>query len=242
MKLFIITGASKGLGRAFLEKSLREGHFVISFSRSAPPKHTNHLFIKHDLGKTTNLEKKFKTALAKIKTKKFDSIHLINNAAIVGPIGPVENHSLKELQNHININLVTPIFLNQLFVKNFKKKMCPKTITNISSGAALRPIEGWSFYCATKSGLRMFSECLDLETQSTDSTLKVLSFSPGVMDTDMQVDIRRQKEKNFSRVNEFRDLKEKNLLLSADKVAGILFDLLNYPEKINKNFYDVKEF
>jgi NAD(P)-dependent dehydrogenase (short-subunit alcohol dehydrogenase family) len=62
------------------------------------------------------------------------------------------------------------------------------TIVNISSGAAHRPQEGWSAYCAGKAGLAMLTRSIHLEYGTQG--IRIFGFAPGVVDTDMQVAIR----------------------------------------------------
>ena len=62
------------------------------------------------------------------------------------------------------------------------------TIVNVSSGAAYRPLEGWSAYCAGKAGLAMLTSSIALETAGKG--IRIFGFSPGTIDTDMQVKIR----------------------------------------------------
>lgn len=241
MDLYIITGTTKGLGHSLAKRALENGHMVLSISRATTFIDPNFINIKHDLTKISGLEKKLTTTLKKINMKKIKAIHLINNAAVLNPIGQLPKHKFSEINSHMQINLIAPIFITGMVMEFFKKKKLPKTFTNISSGAALRPISGWALYCTSKSGLRMFTECLSSEMSSSPDC-KFLDFSPGVMDTAMQATIRKQSARNFERVAEFRQLKEKNLLLSADTVAAALLGLLKNPAAINKNHYDVLEF
>jgi NAD(P)-dependent dehydrogenase (short-subunit alcohol dehydrogenase family) len=62
------------------------------------------------------------------------------------------------------------------------------TIVNVSSGAAIRPLEGWSAYCSAKAGLHMLTRAVALETAAKG--IRVFGFQPGTTDTDMQVLIR----------------------------------------------------
>jgi len=62
------------------------------------------------------------------------------------------------------------------------------TIVNVSSGAALRPLEGWSAYCAGKAGLAMLTRAIVVENAANN--IRVFGFQPGTTDTDMQVTIR----------------------------------------------------
>jgi NAD(P)-dependent dehydrogenase (short-subunit alcohol dehydrogenase family) len=61
-------------------------------------------------------------------------------------------------------------------------------IINVSSGAAIRPLDGWSGYCAGKAGLAMLTRSIDLEHR--EAGIRVFGFQPGTTDTDMQVIIR----------------------------------------------------
>lgn len=231
MKLFIITGASGGLGLALAKLALSQGHFVIGISRRSVLKDEKFFSLKHDLSKPSGLEKKLTRILEKMSLRGVKSVHLINNAAGIEPVSLVGNFSHEGIENHVTLNLTAPISLTNSVLQIFKKKVI---VTNIVSGAAVKAISGWSLYCSAKSGLRMFTECL------VGEGVKALSFSPGIMDTSMQATIRKQSAKDFGRVKEFKEYKDKNQLLSADEVASFLIDLLAR-EKFEKIHYSVGE-
>lgn len=229
MKLFIITGASSGLGLELAVSALAQNDVVIGISRRSSVKHPDFYHLKHDLTSYKGLEVKLEKIFGKLNLKKLKSIHLINNAAAIEPVALVGN--MKEgIREQLSLNLTTPIALSNFVVNRFKKKA---VITNINSGAGVKPISGWSLYCSSKSGLRMFSDCLAMEG------VKSISFSPGIMDTAMQATLRKQKAGDFSRLKEFKEYKAKNQLLSADKVAGALMKLLSNPDAIDKVHYNV---
>lgn len=241
MQLYIITGTTKGLGLSLLTDALSRGHMVISISRKNTVKHPLHFNIKHDLSKTKGLDKKIENVLEnKIDLKKIKGVHLINNAAVINPIGTISDFSFDEIESHMQVNFISPIFLTGFILKKFKRKKCIQTFTNINSGAGMRVIPGWSLYCSSKAGLIMFTACMEEDFKGEN--IRFLDFFPGVMDTGMQVTIRKQKEKNFSRVSDFRKLKEKNLLLSTDTVSKAILDLLAGPSAIKKTHYDIKDF
>lgn len=240
MKLFIITGASKGLGQGLLELALGEDHTVISISRTRTISHPKHLHLAMDLSTGKGLEAKLDKMLSRIDLKKITGVHLINNAAIIEPIGEIENFKQDDIEKHIKVNLLTPMILSSWLMRSFSKKKMPITIVNISSGAAFHPIVNWSLYCSSKSGLKMFTDCLMEDFQSRKN-FKAFSFSPGVMDTSMQATIRKQTKGTFKNVEKFKKLKQKKLLLSPDKVAQGLYELLRKPEKINQAHYDIRE-
>src|SRR5262249_56915863 len=72
------------------------------------------------------------------------------------------------------------------------------TIVNVSSGAAYRPLEGWSAYCSGKAGLAMLTRAVALETAGKG--IRIFGFSPGTIDTDMQVKIRASGMNTISRI------------------------------------------
>jgi NAD(P)-dependent dehydrogenase (short-subunit alcohol dehydrogenase family) len=71
-------------------------------------------------------------------------------------------------------------------------------IINVSSGAALRPQEGWSAYCAGKAGLAMLTRSVDFEHRAAG--IRVFGFQPGTTDTDMQGTIRASGINMVSRI------------------------------------------
>ncbi len=240
MKLFIISGASKGLGLSLSELAINENHIVIAIARTKTINHPHLFHISHDLSKPKGLELKLDKILQKIDLKKIKAVHLINNAAAIEPIGEVHQFQSDDIESHLKINLLAPILLTRWLMQNFNKRKFPIIVANITSGAAFHSIVNWSLYCTTKSGLNMFTNCLSLDYQ-TKKNFKAISFSPGVMDTNMQATIRKQTKKSFANIEKFRQLKQQNLLLSPDRVAMGLYELLQDPDKINKNHYDIRE-
>lgn len=232
MRLFIITGSSGGLGLALTNHALSNNDFVIGISRRSVLKHEHFISLKHDLSKPHGVEKKLEKIFETLPLKKFKKIILINNAAGIEPIAPVGKLPDEGIHHHLTLNLEAPIILANYLLTKFRKKLF---IANIISGAAHRPISGWSLYCSTKSGLKMFTECL------VEEGTPALSFSPGIMDTSMQATIRKQKITNFKRIKDFKAYKSKNLLLPADEVASRLFDLLKKPDRLSRVHYTINE-
>lgn len=232
MKLFIITGTSGGLGLELSKIALSQGNLVIGISRRSVLKDENFIPLKHDLSKIQGLNKKLDLILEKLSLKGLKSVHLINNAAGIEPIAPVGKFDSEGIAHHVALNLTAPVELTNYVVNRFKKKVF---ITNIISGAAVKAINGWSLYCSTKSGLKMFTDCL------VEEGVGAISFSPGIMDTPMQATIRKQKISNFKRVKEFKEYKDKSLLLPADEVANRLFGLTAKPDLLTKVHYSINE-
>lgn len=239
MQLFIVTGASHGLGQALVQNLLSAGHYVVAISRSKVARQKNLLSLSHDLSNLGGLENKLVKVLKSIQGP-FSAAHLINKAAVVEPIGDLASLKPQDIARHLDLNLKAPVLLSQIFIQNFKSKKYPFVITNISSGAATHAIDGWGLYCSSKAGLNMFSECLQLEAGKIKN-LKVITFSPGVMDTGMQAVIRKQSKSKFSRVEEFKKLKKSHELRAPSAVAASLAGLLVNHQRIGKIHYDIRE-
>lgn len=112
---------------------------------------------------------------------------LINNAGVIDPIGALADSDPAAWARNIEINLTGAYHVIRAVLPGMLARR-RGTIVNVSSGAAHRPLEGWSAYCSAKAGLKMLTDALTLETKG--SGLRVFGLSPGTIDTQMQVKIR----------------------------------------------------
>ena len=112
---------------------------------------------------------------------------LVNNAGVIEPIGMVGAADPTEWARSIEINLIGAYYAIRAVLPGMIERG-HGDIINVSSGAALRPQEGWSAYCAGKAGLAMLTRSIDLEHRAAG--IRVFGFQPGTTDTDMQVTIR----------------------------------------------------
>jgi NAD(P)-dependent dehydrogenase (short-subunit alcohol dehydrogenase family) len=123
--------------------------------------------------------------LAEITAPSFDI--LVNNAAVVAPIGRITDLTPQAFSASIETNLIAQFDAIRLCLPAMVARG-RGTIVNVSSGAAHRPQEGWSAYCAGKAGLAMLTKSAHLEYG--DQGIRVFGFAPGVVDTEMQATIR----------------------------------------------------
>ena len=127
------------------------------------------------------------TAAIDATVQRFGRIdHLINNAGVIQPIGRILDNDPAEWARLIQINLTGAFYACHAALPHLLKHR--GTIVNISSGAAHRPMEGWSAYCTSKAGLAMFTRALILE--HGEQGLRVYGFAPGTVRTAMQTAIR----------------------------------------------------
>lgn len=251
MNIYIITGTSKGLGEAIANRLLAKENHLFCLSRglneslikkaSEDNYPLNYLTI--DLNNTDSLEGLMKEIFEDIKLiENIESITLINNAGQVAPINRVENCLAEEIMGNIRVNLGALMILSASFVRYAKEIRVKKQIINISSGAGKRAIYGWGPYCSTKAGVNMLTECMGIEQESEENPVRVIAFGPGIIDTDLQVQIRATDKENFKDVEQFRSFKEEGKLRTADFVASKVIEVINDNTLENGLITDISEF
>ncbi len=230
MNYYFITGSSKGLGKALAELLLQnENNFIFGYARSSSIIHQRYYHKHVDFA---NLEAVQKIKFPELKDAK--KVVLINNAGIVGEIKHVGNLSNQKIIDCYTVNLIVPSMLSNEFVKTYQKTNAEKLVLNISSGASQSAIDGWSVYCASKAGLDMFSKVLQEESNINTTNIKVLSIAPGIIDTEMQQQIRNTDSQNFSNINRFVEYKKNGDLASAEDTAKKIIRFINEPN-LSKN-------
>ncbi|WP_026951284.1 SDR family NAD(P)-dependent oxidoreductase [Algoriphagus mannitolivorans] len=237
--LLILTGHSKGLGKAILEEFLNlENVKILAISRSTLGLDREDLQeISLDLSDLDTLESKLPELFPQ---GDFENIILINNAGWIGEIKPVGKLEPKTIQQAIQLNLVSPMILTDTFVKAYGDSVATKIIVNISSGAAHKPLPGWAEYCTSKAGLAMFSKVAAEELKLKG--IKVYSLAPGIVDTAMQADIREARAEDFPALERFLNYKTEAQLSTPEEVAGKILYLVSNPEKFEEVIQDVRNF
>jgi 3-oxoacyl-[acyl-carrier protein] reductase len=122
---------------------------------------------------------------------------LVNNAGVIEPIAEVATSDPATWAQNITINLIGAYNVLRAVLPGMLERG-GGTLVNVSSGAAYRPLEGWSAYCAGKAGLAMLTRSIALETAGKG--IRVYGFSPGTIDTEMQVKIRASGMNAISRI------------------------------------------
>ncbi len=112
---------------------------------------------------------------------------LINNAGVIQPIGHLHETDPAAWGAAITVVLVGAAAAARAVLPAMIAAG-RGTIVNLSSGAAHRPLEGWSAYCAAKAGLAMLTRSIALEYGARG--VRAFGFAPGLVDTEMQAEIR----------------------------------------------------
>ncbi|MEN9445334.1 MAG: hypothetical protein RIS47_2225 [Bacteroidota bacterium] len=236
MHYYYITGASKGIGKALALSILETtDSYVIGISRSQSIQHERYEHLSVNLLNIADV-----TAMQFIPLPDAESIQLVNNAGLIGEIKPTGQETEQGIEATYTLNSIVPAILTNRFVAAYQHQNCRKTILNISSGAARHPIASWSAYCASKAALDMQSQVLATEQQRAKHPYPIRSFSvaPGIVDTEMQSQIRNSSISDFPDYPNFVNY-HKNLQLSkpdlvAEKLADILHNPENYTEVLLK--------
>ncbi|GAB2454436.1 short-chain dehydrogenase [Hymenobacter qilianensis] len=218
MRYYIITGASRGLGKALAEEILRQPDTtVIGVSRHATIEHPRYHHRPLDLSDILAVEANLYTVFAPHPDA--SSITLINNAAVLGQIGYVGELPNEHFTFAFDVNLVAPAMLMNTFLRNYAAMTCPRTILNISSGAAQRAVDGWAAYSASKAALDALSRAIQKEQDLRGTGVRVQTISPGVLDTGMQEQIRNTDNRQFSEVDKFVAFHSEDKLADPVEVA-----------------------
>ena len=183
MKRYLITGASRGIGRAIAEKLaasdvtlLLHGRDTVALAdvcKSLKPNCANIIPLIHDLAGSSGVS----DLIAEVGKDPLDL--LVNNAgiAIVKPFGEITSI---EWQQTVGVNITAPFLLTQ----HFAPRMPPgSSVVNILSIAAKTGYPNWSAYCMSKFALEGFSQSVREELR--DRKIRVINIYPAATDTNI---------------------------------------------------------
>ena len=192
-KVAIVTGASRGIGAAAARALGEAGASVMLAARSQAHVEATAQAINAAGGKALALACDVSDyaacqRLVEATAQRLDQPDiLVNNAGVIEPIGMIATADPREWARSIEINLIGAYYAIRAVLPSLLERGKGRII-NVSSGAAIRPLEGWSAYCSGKAGLAMLTRAIDLEHRG--GGVRVFGFQPGTTDTDMQVIIR----------------------------------------------------
>lgn len=230
----LIVGASRGIGLAAAHALADAGADLVLAARSVAPM---------DAAATGLREKGATVVVARLDVADYAAVDgliggldrldiVLNNAAVITPIGPMAAVDPAAWKAAIDINLTGAFNVLHASLKKLKESDAP-TVINTSSGAASGFLEGWSAYCATKAGLAMLTRALAEE--AGPANLRAYGFRPGVVDTEMQVEIRA------SGINRVSQLPRETLLDPAIPGAAMAWLAKARPEEWHGQEVDVRD-
>ena len=213
----MITGASKGFGKALAMTFAEAGGNLILAARSAElleqlrprveARGVACLTVAGDVTDDSVIQ-----SLAEIAVEKRLDI-LVNNAGVVD-IQPLEDVSVERIRQVIELNMMAPIKLTKAVLPMFKARRSG-TIINVNSAGGRKPVLHHTIYCASKYGLNGFFDTLKLEIKGLG--IRVLNVCPGKMATDL-----------FRAAGKDMDTAE---FIPPEEVAGVVLNLIQMSAK-----------
>lgn len=233
--LYIITGASRGMGLRLAEQLLTPENQLLCISRRDSPQlalcaQQNGALLNQwhaDLIDAQPLCERLKQWLTAIAHRELAGVTMINNAGVIPPLVPLSESHAEDLIRALRVGLEAPMVLTAAFLAATRHWPAPRKVLNISSGLGRRPMASQSVYCAAKAGLDHFTRCLALDEARQANGAKVCALAPGVIDTDMQAQLRQAKPEDFPDQTAFARLKEAGHLTSASEAAARVLNYLN---------------
>ena len=219
-KVVVITGASRGLGAGLATRFAEQGAALGLCARTEPrpPDGARAVCAVVDVTDPAAVE-----GFAGAVAATLGPVDLwINNAGVLGPMGPQRGHDPVDVALALNVNLGGVINGTRAFSRRARSwPESRRMLVNVSSGAARSIYEGWSIYSATKAAVEHFTEIVAVE----EPDLVCLALSPGVIETDMQIKMRRIDQTAFPAVAKFRQIRAEGSANSASWVADHLTGL-----------------
>lgn len=249
MHLFILTGASRGLGLAMARHLLASDHHLLCVSRCPEPSLTSIATQRQgtleqwslDLSQTEAAAERLKARLNGLRPEKFQSVSLINNAGVIPTLAPLRAADPAELARALRVGLEAPMLLTAAFLSATENWSMPRKVLNISSGLGRHPMASQAAYCAAKAGMDHFTRCLALDEARLSHGAKVCSLAPGVIDTDMQQQLRSANTDNFPDQARFAQLKSTGQLSSTSDAAARVLAWLTRPDFGQQAVADVRD-
>jgi NAD(P)-dependent dehydrogenase (short-subunit alcohol dehydrogenase family) len=173
----LVTGASRGIGKAITQKFVQAGYQVFGTTRQASPVRTEDRVLRLDVQDDESVEKCVNAVLA--ETGRID--FLINNAGI-SIYGAIEEVSLAQIKAVFETNLFGVVRMTQAVLPSMRRQASGRVI-NIGSVAGFLPMPYQAAYAASKHALAGWTETLDLEVRRFG--IRAILIQPGFIRTDI---------------------------------------------------------
>lgn len=239
-KAAIVTGTSSGIGSGLAKALIANGWTVLGLARRPvdfPGLSYTHLQV--DLGNLLILETTVIPKLVEfLRQQIWERVALVNNAAAMGSLQNTDALTAAGLAQVYAINSIAPTLLMGCVSRETPETTALR-IVNVSTGAVHRGIPGLGDYAASKAALRMSGMTLASEFEQNDrSNAAILSYEPGIVDTEMQRKARSGPE-DFPSRQMFREFYASGSLQPVEAVIG---DMLEFMGADPPDFFTEKRF
>ncbi len=186
-KVALITGASRGLGRALALAYAREGAKLVLNSRSegslqpvveeAEDAGAEALAVPADVASSADVQ-----GLVEAAVGRFGKVDvLVNNAGLLGPRVKIEEYPEEEWRRVIDANLTAPFLLSKAVIPHMPEG---GSIVNVVSGVSVEGRAEWGAYSVSKFGVEGLTQILAAELK--DRGIRANAVDPGGMRTEMR--------------------------------------------------------
>lgn len=225
--LAILTGHTRGLGAALADTLLSLDADILAISRKRnadlAARYSGRLHeVELDLADLPALTAWLADGALDRFMAGADRVVLVNNAGMLAPVGPLADQDAGAVARAVSVNVAAPLMLAAAFAAA-RTEATDRRIVHISSGAGRNAYPGWSIYCATKAALDHHARAVALDD---NHGLRICSVAPGVVDTDMQAEIRGTELDRFPLRERFDALKRDGQLATPEQSAQKLIDYL----------------
>ena len=181
--LTILTGGSRGMGLCMAQQLLKGGGALLSISRQTndalPPLAeaggATLLQWQQDLAHGDRVSTRLEHWLNEQVDQHFTSATLINNAGVIGRVGPLSKAHPGDIDHALRVGLEAPMQLTSSFLRATQSWAGVRKVLNISSGLGRRAMASQAGYCAAKAGMDHFTRCVALEEALKPDVLLVHS-------------------------------------------------------------------
>jgi NAD(P)-dependent dehydrogenase (short-subunit alcohol dehydrogenase family) len=227
-RVAVVTGGGRGIGRATARVLTRAGAAVVVAARTVREIEETAEVIRRGGGQalavpTDVSDWSAMEQLARETKRAFGPADIVvANAGVLGPVGDMWTVAPEDWARNLDVNLTGAFYAARAFLPAMVERG-KGVLIFVSSGAAAHPIPGWSAYCAAKAGLDHFIRNLAAEIDQQHLPIRVHALYPGVVDTQMQAQIRRMDRERFSQVDKYRAYHQQGVLRPPEKPATLIW-------------------
>lgn len=236
----IVSGHSRGLGAAIAGELLERGIPVLGLARrgnaALAAQHGDKLAeVVLDLADSAALAAWLAGGGLGDWMADGERVLLVNNAGTLQPMGPLPLQEVDAVVRAVAVNVAAPLMLAAAFAQagaavgtgangnEAAGKVRDRRVLHISSGAARKPYAGWSVYCASKAALDHHARAVQADVTPG---LRICALAPGVVDTEMQGEIRASTLERFPLRDRFAQMQASGGLIAPAECAMHVVDFL----------------
>ena len=221
--LVFVTGASSGIGEALVRTLPFEPARVFDVSRRGAAG-TTHL--RADLSLPPEWPRVAELFRRELQGFAGERAVFVHSAGTLGPIGFAGEEDAGAYAAAVLLDAAAPQVLGDAFLRAARGTRAPCQLVMIGSGAARHVYPGWSAYGAGKAAVDQWVRTVGAEQELRGGRCRVLSVSPGLVATAMQLEIRATPPERFPEVGRFALVHEKGELRDPLVVAREIWSLL----------------